>query len=130
MYNLTVATAHTFYVGSGQWLVHNAPSCSSLLTKLIDGLQPYAAQVNKALPQLQKTGTFQDAVSDFYKVLADYGIDPAAVKTLKNGDVLVVKVGEANTLIVRNTSGSLRGGLPVLEHQVNGEPVLKITYTP
>jgi len=23
MYNLTVAEAHTFYVGSGQWLVHN-----------------------------------------------------------------------------------------------------------
>ncbi len=24
MYNLTVATAHTFFVGSGQWLVHNS----------------------------------------------------------------------------------------------------------
>lgn len=24
MYNLTVAEAHTFYVGDGQWLVHNA----------------------------------------------------------------------------------------------------------
>jgi hypothetical protein len=24
MYNLTVDTAHTFYVGEGQWLVHNA----------------------------------------------------------------------------------------------------------
>ncbi len=23
MYNLTVATAHTFFVGEGQWLVHN-----------------------------------------------------------------------------------------------------------
>jgi hypothetical protein len=23
MYNLTVETAHTFYVGEGQWLVHN-----------------------------------------------------------------------------------------------------------
>ncbi len=27
MYNLTVATAHTFYVGTGQWLVHNAGAC-------------------------------------------------------------------------------------------------------
>jgi hypothetical protein len=26
MYNLTVAQAHTFFVGSGQWLVHNACS--------------------------------------------------------------------------------------------------------
>ncbi len=24
MYNLTVDTAHTFYVGEGQWLVHNS----------------------------------------------------------------------------------------------------------
>jgi hypothetical protein len=24
IYNLTVATAHTFFVGDGQWLVHNA----------------------------------------------------------------------------------------------------------
>jgi hypothetical protein len=24
MYNLTVGTAHTFYVGQGQWLVHNS----------------------------------------------------------------------------------------------------------
>ena len=25
MYNLTVDTAHTFFVGDGQWLVHNCP---------------------------------------------------------------------------------------------------------
>jgi radical SAM superfamily enzyme YgiQ (UPF0313 family) len=28
MYNLTVATAHTFFVGEGQWLVHN--TCNAL----------------------------------------------------------------------------------------------------
>ncbi len=28
MYNLTVATAHTYFVGEGPWLVHNA-SCSA-----------------------------------------------------------------------------------------------------
>lgn len=28
MYNFTVATAHTYFVGDGQWLVHNSvPSC-------------------------------------------------------------------------------------------------------
>ena len=27
MYNLTVDTAHTFFVGQGQWLVHNAGVC-------------------------------------------------------------------------------------------------------
>ena len=30
MYNLTVAQAHTFFVGNGQWLVHN--TCSGLGT--------------------------------------------------------------------------------------------------
>ena len=25
MYNLTVDTAHTFFVGEGEWLVHNTP---------------------------------------------------------------------------------------------------------
>jgi len=28
MYNLTVATAHTYFVGEGQWLVHNAKKCN------------------------------------------------------------------------------------------------------
>jgi hypothetical protein len=31
MYNLTVAQAHTFFVGDGQWLVHN---CGGSTTKL------------------------------------------------------------------------------------------------
>jgi hypothetical protein len=30
MYNLTVAQAHTFFVGDGQWLVHNADWCRIL----------------------------------------------------------------------------------------------------
>ena len=33
MYNLTVAEAHTFFVGRGQWLVHNV-DCN----KLVDGM--------------------------------------------------------------------------------------------
>ena len=28
MYNLAVAEAHTFFVGNGQWLVHNAGPCN------------------------------------------------------------------------------------------------------
>jgi Bacterial EndoU nuclease/Pretoxin HINT domain len=31
MYNLTVDTAHTFFVGEGEWLVHNAGPCVDLL---------------------------------------------------------------------------------------------------
>lgn len=31
MYNLTVDTAHTFFVGDGQWLVHNANPCTHII---------------------------------------------------------------------------------------------------
>lgn len=30
MYNLTVDVAHTFFVGNGQWLVHNAGPCGNI----------------------------------------------------------------------------------------------------
>ena len=35
MYNLTVDEAHTYFVGEGQWLVHNA--CSSALDRAMGG---------------------------------------------------------------------------------------------
>jgi hypothetical protein len=40
MYNLTVDTAHTFFVGKGQWLVHN--TCKPKVSTLIPG--PYAKE--------------------------------------------------------------------------------------
>jgi hypothetical protein len=46
MYNLTVDTAHTFFVGEGQWLVHNL--CRK--TKAIQ----LANTANQALQQLRK----------------------------------------------------------------------------
>ena len=130
MYNLTVETAHTFFVGDGKWLVHNVDPCSSLIPKLVKDTRPYVDQVTKDLPQLEKTGTFEDAVADFNSVLKDYGINPSSATVRANGDVITIQINAQETLIVRNTSGSLRGGLPVLEHQVNGVPVLKITYKP
>ncbi|MCP4361917.1 MAG: hypothetical protein GY796_28225, partial [Chloroflexi bacterium] len=36
MYNLTVATAHTFFVGDGQWLVHNICQIHHALSNKID----------------------------------------------------------------------------------------------
>jgi hypothetical protein len=38
MYNLTVAQAHTYYVGSGHWLVHNA--CARVLRRNLEGSVP------------------------------------------------------------------------------------------
>ncbi len=69
MYNLTVDTAHTFFVGEGQWLVHNACDPLSKLptrspndktsgilnaggeeTSLISGLQGPASQMPQGSP--------------------------------------------------------------------------------
>ncbi|KAA0265716.1 MAG: hypothetical protein DPW18_13750 [Chloroflexi bacterium] len=38
MYNLTVDTAHTFFVGEGQWLVHNTCSSTTLSNNLGGGV--------------------------------------------------------------------------------------------
>ncbi len=38
MYNLTVADAHTYFVGAGEWLVHNA--CSRILRRNLKGSVP------------------------------------------------------------------------------------------
>ena len=38
MYNLTVDTAHTFFVGDGQWLVHNTCPISNNITRLSNDL--------------------------------------------------------------------------------------------
>jgi hypothetical protein len=50
MYNLTVAQAHTYYVGDGQWLVHNqgrSAAPASLLTP---------EQIAKSVELIQKGG--------------------------------------------------------------------------
>jgi hypothetical protein len=36
MYNFTVATAHTYFVGNGQWLVHNSCGNKSIFDQLVN----------------------------------------------------------------------------------------------
>ncbi|UBV44770.1 HINT domain-containing protein (plasmid) [Deinococcus taeanensis] len=131
MFNLTISEAHTYYVGQAGWLVHNAngPDCGSLVPKILDGLQPYTARMSKGLSQYEKLGGFNAAKADFATLLEKYGIDASKVSVKADGDVMVVRVNNrGDVLIVRNRSGSLTGGLPILEHQVNGESILKIRY--
>ena len=45
MYNLTVAEAHTFFVGRQGWLVHNAGPCSAI----IDGVATSASKLGTEL---------------------------------------------------------------------------------
>jgi len=42
MYNITVDTAHTYFVGDGQWLVHNA--CDDLYDDIIERGEQYTGR--------------------------------------------------------------------------------------
>ncbi|RMG96564.1 MAG: hypothetical protein D6706_10060, partial [Chloroflexi bacterium] len=57
MYNFTVATAHTYFVGNGQWLVHNA--CER-------------QNIEKAIRSLEQN------IAEHEKKLADYIANPDA----------------------------------------------------
>ncbi|WP_158235838.1 hypothetical protein [Deinococcus sp. UR1] len=131
MFNLTVSEAHTYYVGQDGWLVHNdnEQACGSLVTKILDGLQPYSNHLSKNLPQYEKLGGFEAAKADFAALLKEYGVDPSKVSVKVNGDVMVVGVNaQGDVLIVRSRSGGTAGNVPTLEHQVRGKAILKIRY--
>ncbi len=55
MYNLTVATAHTFYVGSGQWLVHNQSCLTPSVVKDFAKNLPTMTRQD-IIAELQKAG--------------------------------------------------------------------------
>ena len=82
MYNLTVDQAHTFFVGSQQWLVHNA--CN--------------VQANKA-----KGDAFRDEVADMFQK-AGYNVETEVVKKTPFGVRRIdVEVSDA--------SGTVLGGI-------------------
>jgi A nuclease family of the HNH/ENDO VII superfamily with conserved AHH len=55
MYNLTVDKAHTFFVGDGQWLVHN---CSTKLGKNLGNAPGADYQAHHLIPESQVNHPF------------------------------------------------------------------------
>lgn len=74
MYNLTVAEAHTFFVGEAQWLVHNT-NCSwpPDLSGVKDKLEEVAKKFPPTSGQCHKCA---DAMADFIRSLG-YEVDIA-----------------------------------------------------
>jgi hypothetical protein len=52
MYNLTVATAHTFFVGEGQWLVHN-DCLEAIQQQVADAMQPHLDAIKSIAPDAE-----------------------------------------------------------------------------
>ena len=67
MYNLTVAEAHTYFVGSGEWLVHNA--CGRILRASLDVPQKWEDEVvewqaHHIIPAKWETHPFVEAATE------------------------------------------------------------------
>jgi hypothetical protein len=68
MYNLTVAVAHTFFVGQGRWLVHNSRNCrvpdpSSLINPIA---RRYAERISNAINDHLKPSDLEGAWRDLH----------------------------------------------------------------
>ena len=46
MYNLTIEGAHTFFVGNGQWLVHNVNNCNVTISKVAEDWAEKGAHIH------------------------------------------------------------------------------------
>jgi hypothetical protein len=108
MYNLTVADAHTYFVGDGQWLVHN--KCGSIWTPSPKkGLSPvenayrHWKDHSPEFPEFYNAKQYVDATHAFINS------PPAGTltKTRPNGDVLFYHHG-SNTFAVKSASGAPR----------------------
>jgi hypothetical protein len=73
MYNLTVEVAHTFFVGEGEWLVHNTGPCGAY--SKVGGHHPHAQAAFRTHPKYTPRKAF--AVSD--EALRDLGTTHARV---------------------------------------------------
>lgn len=76
MYNLTIHDDHTFFVGRGQWLVHNSdPDCNAITKKLKRIFKIYPADV-----YAKDGGQCKQCAEEVYKVFKDAGEDAQIVR--------------------------------------------------
>ncbi|MEZ4736343.1 MAG: hypothetical protein R3E79_55360 [Caldilineaceae bacterium] len=74
MYNLTVAEAHTFFVGDGQWLVHNGGPCGAFDVAKSGGRHSgfYANHLTDTSQQLQKgVRSLEAQIAEHYDKIAN-----------------------------------------------------------
>jgi hypothetical protein len=83
MYNLTVDEAHTFFVGTGDWLVHNV-DCRRVLVLGEEGNAPYARDLANAHPDWEVWGTRYGFGNNIQNV--DYRFTSGNLITLNNVD--------------------------------------------
>jgi hypothetical protein len=119
MYNLSVETAHTFFVGEGQWLVHNCPTNALTRNDIVNIGTPHKSDpFNRNL-----FGDFDDA-----KAVFDSLTQGGNVVSSGQGITVIEKGGVYYTL--RDVSKSSTG-LPTIDINFrNGQPPIKWKWNP
>lgn len=107
MYNLPVDVAHTFYVGDGQWLVHNSDGC---LTRWgYTGTKDYNRVVNEIR---SNKGTLEEA--------------GGAIPTRQEAEKLIAEAGGKILRIERGHSAPNPHDYPHINYTIDGKNVVTI----
>jgi hypothetical protein len=108
MYNLTVDEAHTFFVGDGQWLVHNCADRLTTVQRLIDATNRQAEELRATLSRSQRgpvlTGVAHPLLDEVY-----FGLNHS--KPPSNLPQVLQELDAAYT-IERRALASVNAGVP------------------
>ncbi|MCA9940053.1 MAG: hypothetical protein KC418_15540 [Anaerolineales bacterium] len=96
MYNFTVATAHTYFVGEGQWLVHNVCGNKGIFDQLID--QGFANSDDAMEMALDFVGDYDEIATDVFRSKQAIGIDAS-------GNPIFAQVRMTNSDLVGHGGG-------------------------
>lgn len=111
MYNLTVAGAHTFFVGDGQWLVHNAQVCGGGVKR---GPKPFGTG-----PHNLRIKQIADSIKDGQIIAGGQTGLPERVIPTPGG----VLSGRRPDILVRRADGSTYGINVGLQSRRTGAPI-------
>jgi hypothetical protein len=95
MYNLTVEEAHTFFVGEGQWSVHNTDDCGDTLKGVMQRLDDHLFNEAKDRGQYYRRNTLalgQMEDGTLWITANDGRLRPIANKLFYKGDRAVVQI--------------------------------------
>ncbi|GAB4578180.1 MAG: hypothetical protein Fur0022_09140 [Anaerolineales bacterium] len=109
MFNLTVAEAHTYFVGEGQWLVHNSCGGAEILSDLLRRVNRQFGPNNFDIG-----GTLDDA----YAYWDEIALNADKISTIKGG--WVAKFSDGTYVTFRPVSTS---GHPALEVNIGGTTI-------
>jgi hypothetical protein len=103
MYNFTVATAHTYFVGEGRWLVHNSCGNKAIFDQLTDGQNLLTDDVLKRGQEFVGDNALQISEGNFISSIPVDGTDIYARFRITDGDITGAHGGgpHANFELVR-----------------------------